>query len=146
MLLLPCALCITAQAHGVTLADIGGGGPQAAWEAVARGLQQYLRVTDAMNSQAIGRALHGQAPVASVTTNGALRSMAQDEWWERAARIPEATPARRSQPRAVGVIVVAAVATIEIGDEQPRSFSDLFTLHKTWAAWRVVFKVLPVDP
>lgn len=144
MLLLSCALCITAHAQSVALADIGGGGPEADREAVAQVLQQYLRVTDAKDPQAIGRALHGSALLASVTPGGALKLMTQDEWWDRVARIPDGTPARRSQLRLVDVVGVAAVARIDISDAQGRSSSDLFTLLKTQAGWRVVSKVLSV--
>lgn len=144
MLLMSCALCITAHAQGVALADIGGGGPEGERAAVVQVLQQYLRVTDAKDAQAIGRALHGSALLSSVSASGALRLMSQDEWWDRVARIPDGTPSRRSQLRLVDVVGFAAVARIDISDAQGRSSSDLFTLLKTQAGWRIVNKVLSV--
>lgn len=154
LVMLACSLCVVAQAqpaaasapasHLADVADVAGTGPDAERAAVHAVLQQYLRVTDARDAAARGRALHPAALLASVTAGGALRLMTQDEWWERVARIPEGTPPRRSTVTLIDVAGLAAVARVDITDAQGRSSSDLFTLQKTQAGWRIVSKVLSV--
>ena len=109
---------------------------------VAAVLQQYLRVTDFRESAAIAKSFHPTAVLNSVTSSGALKSMTQDEWWERVSKIPADTPPRQSTIVMIEVVGVAAVARVDITDARGSSSSDLFTLQKTKDGWRIVNKVL----
>ena len=107
-------------------------------------LRDYLRVTDVRDKAAIQLSFHPSALLNSVTAAGTVRSMTQDEWWERVSRIPADTPARKSSITLVEVANVAAVARIDITDARGNASSDLFTLQKTKDGWRIINKVLSV--
>jgi Putative lumazine-binding len=123
---------------------VSGSGPAEERTAVVQVLRDYLRVTDARDKAAIQLSFHPSALLNSVTASGIVRSMTQDEWWERVSRIPANTPARKSSITLVEVANVAAVARIDITDARGNASSDLFTLQKTKDGWRIVNKVLSV--
>src|SRR5688500_2458430 len=87
---------ISISAESEVLDKIAGAGPAGERAAVVKVLKDYLRVTDARDRDAIGKSFHPAALLASVTANGALKLLTQDEWWERVSRIPADTPPRRS--------------------------------------------------
>jgi hypothetical protein len=121
---------------------VSGSGPLEERVAVVQVLRDYLRVTDARDKTAIALAFHPAAVLSSVTAAGAVRSMTQDEWWERVSRIPSDTPPRKSSITLVEVVNAAAVARIDITDARGSASSDLFTLQKTKDGWRIINKVL----
>ncbi len=123
---------------------VAGSGPAEERAAVVQVLRDYLRVTDARDKAAIQLSFHPSALLNSVTAAGTVRSMTQDEWWERVSRIPANTPARKSSITLVEVANAAAVARIDITDARGNTSSDLFTLQKTKDGWRIVNKVLSV--
>ena len=123
---------------------VAGSGPAEERAAVVQVLRDYLRVTDFRDKAAIQLSFHPSALLNSVTTAGTVRSMTQDEWWERVSRIPADTPARKSSITLVEVANVAAVARIDITDARGNTSSDLFTLQKAKGGWRIINKVLSV--
>lgn len=80
----------------------------------------------------------------SVSREGTLRAMTQDEWWSRVSRIPANTPPRRSLIVLVDVASAAALARIDVTDARGNSSTDLFTLQKTQDGWHIVSKVLSI--
>jgi hypothetical protein len=138
LLLLSCS----ALAESDPVAKISGDGPVEERAAVVKVLQDYLRVTDLRDRDAIGKSFHPTTVLSSVTAGGALKLMTQDEWWERVSRIPKDTPARKSVITLVEVVNAAAVARIDITDARGNTSTDLFTLLKTAQGWRIINKVL----
>lgn len=138
------ALCIPLLAIGQVdqLSSVAGNGPKEERAAVQKVLQDYLRVTDERSREAIARSFHPTAMLNSVTSSGVLRAMTQDEWWDRVSRIPTDTPPRKSRVSLIEVSQSAAVARIDIVDGRGNNSSDMFTLQKTAAGWRITNKVL----
>ena len=130
------------SAQTESVAAIAGSGNLGERERVVQVIHEYLRVTDYRDKLAIAKSFHPTAVLNSVTGTGSLKSMTQDEWWERVSRIPPATQVRQSKFTLVEVVGVAAVARVDITDEKGNSSSDLFTLQRTSNGWRIVNKVL----
>lgn len=141
-----CLWCISPlvsiAAESDALDKIAGTGPADERAAVVKLLRDYLRVTDLRDRDAIAQSFHPAGLLASVTASGSLKLMTQDEWWERVSRIPANMPPRRSVITLVEVVDAAALARIDITDAKGNASTDLFTLLKTGAGWRIVNKVL----
>ena len=132
------------SAQTESVAAIAGSGNHEERERVVQVIHEYLRVTDYRDKRAIAKSFHPMAVLNSVTGTGALRSMSQDEWWERVSRIPPATQVRLSKFTLVEVVGVAAVARVDITDARGHPSTDLFTLQRTSVGWRIVNKVLSI--
>lgn len=133
---------VPVSAESDSLEKIAGAGPAAERAAIVKVLQDYLRVTDFRDRDAIEKSFHPTAFLASVTADGALKLVTQDEWWERVSRIPANTPPRRSVITLIEAVDAAAVARVDITDARGNASTDLFTLLKTAEGWRIVNKVL----
>ncbi len=131
-----------ALAESGSLDKISGGGPVEERATVVKVLQDYLRVTDFQDREAIGKSFHPTAVLSSVTAGGALKLLTQDEWWERVSRLPKDIPVRKSVISFVEVVNAAAMARIDITDAKGNTSTDLFTLLKTAQGWRIINKVL----
>ena len=127
-----------------TMNTVSGSGPEEDRAAVMGVLRGYLRVTDVRDQDAIAKSFDTTAVLNSVTAEGALKAMTQDEWWQRVSLIPTDSPPRQSTISLVEVVQAAAVARIDITDAGGNSSSDLFTLQKLREGWRIVNKVLSV--
>jgi hypothetical protein len=136
---------IASSVSAQPIEGILGNGPAADRTAIAGVLTSYLSVTDQKRQSAITEAFAPGATLMSVGRDGAIKAMSQGEWWERVSRIPAGAPARNSRIVMVDVAGVAAVARIDITNEQTgRVSTDYFNLMKTVSGWRIVNKTLSI--
>ena len=132
---------LPAQVLGQSLDGIAGHGANEERAAIVTALSDYLRVTDELSEPSIGKAFHPLALLMTVSTNGRLNILTQDNWWERLSNVKAGTISRDSRIVLIDTTGLAAVARIDI-TTNGRTTTDYFSLMKVKDGWRIVNKTL----